>query len=174
LASNSSSLPVERLQLANQFKILEKLYPDDAEHYAASREIVEHGYSIEYGDVFANIFTEMCFEECEYVYDVLDMHRALICSFNALRDKDGLTLKDVSFKGFDGNSKSKCHSFVEYLQKEGKWTETLIGGLNSHSISTITRCPRMLQKFNPIWKSLNKTSVGGGYLTAEQIREIIS
>jgi uncharacterized protein YfbU (UPF0304 family) len=166
--------PVERLQLANQLEILEKLYPEQAEIYAARRDIVEHGYSIEYGDVFSDIFTEMSFDECEYVYDVLDMHRVLISSFNELKDKDGLTLADVSFKGFDGNNESKRHAFAEHLQKEGKWTETLVGGLNSHSISTVTRYPRMLQKFNPIWQSINKTSVGGGDLTAKQIREIIA
>lgn len=148
--------PVERLQLANQFKILEKLYPEDAEHYAASGEIVEHGYSIEYGDVFSNIFPEMSFGECEYVYDVLDMHRALIGSFNELKEKDGLTLEDVSFKGFDGNNESKCLALAVRLQKEGKWTETLVGELNSHSISTIARYPRMLEKFNPVWRSLTR------------------
>jgi uncharacterized protein YfbU (UPF0304 family) len=70
--------------------------------------------------------------------------------------------RDVSFKGFDGNKESKCQAFAEHLQKEGKWTETLVGDLNSHSISIITRYPRMLQKFNAIWRSLNKASVSGG------------
>jgi uncharacterized protein YfbU (UPF0304 family) len=69
---------VERLQLANQFEILEKLYPELAEMYAARRDIVQHGYSIQYSDVFTDIFTEMPYEECEYVYNVLDMHRTLI------------------------------------------------------------------------------------------------
>lgn len=166
--------PVERLQLANQFKILEKLYPDEAVDYAASREIVERGYSIQYNDVFGSIFTEMPYEECVYVYDVLDMFRVLINSYNALADKDGLTLKDVSFGGFDGNNESKRWAFAEHLKKEGRWAETLVGGLNSHSMSTMTRYPRMLEKFNEIAQTLNKTAPGGWDLTAEQIREIIS
>jgi uncharacterized protein YfbU (UPF0304 family) len=166
--------PVERLQLANQFEILEKLYPERAEIYAARRDIVEHGYTIQYGDVFSDIFNEMPFEECEYVYDVLDMHRILINSFNELKDKAGLTLEDVSFKGFDGNNESKRHAFAEHLKKEGRWTETLVGSLNSHSMSSMTRYPKMLKKFDRIAGGLNKAAVGGWDLTAEQIREIIS
>ena len=34
--------PVERLQLINQFSILEKLYPEHAEGYAESRRIIAH------------------------------------------------------------------------------------------------------------------------------------
>jgi uncharacterized protein YfbU (UPF0304 family) len=85
-----------------------------------------------------------------------------------------LTPEDVRFKGFDGNNESKRLAFAEHLKKEGKWTETLVGGLNSHSMSTVTRYPRMLAKFNSIVKSLNKMASGGWDLTAEQIREIIS
>jgi uncharacterized protein YfbU (UPF0304 family) len=166
--------PAERVTLSNQYRILEKLYPDEAEHYAALREIVDGGYSIEYGDLFNNIYTEMPFEECEYVYDVLDMFRVLITSFNALTDKAGLTPTDVNFDGFDGNNEGKRFGFARHLQKEGKWTETLVGGLNSHSQSTIYRYRKMLEKFRRISETLNKTAVGGWDLSAEQIREIIS
>jgi uncharacterized protein YfbU (UPF0304 family) len=166
--------PVERLQLANQFEILEKLNPEQAEIYAARRDIVEHGYSIQYDDVFSDIFDEMPYEECKYVYDVLDMHRVLINSLNALKDKQGLTLDDVKFEGFDGNNESKRHAFAKHLKDEGKWTETLVGSLNSHSQSTISRYPKMLKKFDKIVETLDKTGPGGWDLTAEQIREIIS
>jgi uncharacterized protein YfbU (UPF0304 family) len=55
--------------------------------YAARRDIVQHGYSIEYEDVFSDILTEMPYEECKYVCNVLNMHRVLINSFNELKDK---------------------------------------------------------------------------------------
>ena len=32
--------PIERLQLINQFRILEKLYPEHAKDYAESRDII--------------------------------------------------------------------------------------------------------------------------------------
>ena len=166
--------PAERLQLVNQFEILEKLYPELAEDYAAKREIVERGYTIQYDDVFGGIFNEMPLAECEYVYGVLGMFRVLINSFNALKGKKRLTLDDVKFGGFDGNNESKRHAFVEHLRKEGRWTETLVGNLNSHSISTMSLYPEMLAKFDRIAEGLNKTQVGGWDLTAEQIKEVIS
>ena len=39
---------VERYILSNQFRILEALYPDEASHFATTREALEHGYEILY------------------------------------------------------------------------------------------------------------------------------
>lgn len=36
----------ERLFLVNQFRILEALYPDEAEYYAIQREAVSAGYTL--------------------------------------------------------------------------------------------------------------------------------
>ncbi len=165
--------PTERLLLINQFRMLEKLYPEGAKDWAESRDIIAHGYTIEYEDVFSEVFEEMDIEECKYVYDVLDLHRTLIQSFEALADKKGLTLDDVRFRGFDGNNESKRWAFTEHLKKQGKWQETLTGGLNSHSISTMSRYPRMLEKYEPIKEQLI-AGTGHWQMTAEQIREVIS
>jgi hypothetical protein len=166
--------PEERLQLINQFRILEKLYPESAEHYAESRDIIAHGYTIQYGEVFGEVFDEMDIEECKYVYDVLDLHRVLIASYEGLTDKKGLTAADVCFKGFDGNNESKRLAFAEHLRKQGLWAETLKGGLNSHSMMTMTLYPRMLEKLEPIKKQILASHTGDWRLTAEQIREVIS
>jgi uncharacterized protein YfbU (UPF0304 family) len=166
--------PVERLQLINQFSILEKLYPEHAEGYAESRRIIAEGYTIQYEDVFKEVWPEMEIEECKYVYDVLDLYRVLIDSYNALTDKKGLTPEDVRFQGFDANNEGKHHGFVMHLRKQGKWTETLTGSLNSHSISTKSLYPRMLAKFKPISDQILASHRGNCQLTAEQIREVIS
>jgi hypothetical protein len=166
--------PVERLQLINQFRILEKLYPDEAEHYAESREIIARGYTIQYEEVFGEVFDEMDIEDCKYVYDVLDLYRVLIGSYMALNDKKGLTPEDVRFRGFDGNNESKRYALAEHLRKQGMWTETLTGGLNSHFMMTMTLYPRMLEKFEPIRKQILASHTGDWQLTAEQIREVIS
>lgn len=165
--------PVERLQLINQFRILEKLYPENAQDYAESRGIIARGYTIQYEEVFSEVFEEMDIEESKYVYDVLDMYRVLIQSYDALADKKGLTPEDVRFRGFDGNNESKRHAFVEHLKKQGKWAETLTGGLNSHSMSTMSLYPRMLERYEPINRQILATH-GRWELTAEQIREVIS
>ena|ERR1700691_5048142 len=166
--------PVERLQLINQFRILEKLYPEHAEDYAASREIIAHGYAIQYEEAFTEVYEEMDVEEGEYVYDVLNLHRTLVQSYEALTDKKGLTLDDIRFRGFDGNNETKRWAFAEHLQKQGKWKETLTGGLNSHSEMTMHRYPRMLEKFEPIRQQILASLTGNWLLTAEQIREVIS
>ena len=115
----------------------------------------------------------MDIEECKYVYDVLDLYHTLIQSYDALTDKQGLTPEDVRFRGFDGNNESKRWAFAEHLQKQGKWKETLTGGVNSHSMTTMSLYPRMLAKFQPIRQKILASCSGNWQLTAEQIREVI-
>jgi|HubBroStandDraft_2_1064218.scaffolds.fasta_scaffold01583_4 uncharacterized protein YfbU (UPF0304 family) len=165
--------PVERLQLINQFRILEKLYPEQAEDYEESRDIIANGYTIQYGEVFSEVFEEMSMDECKYVFDVLDLHRTLINSYQALSDKKGLTPEDVRFRGFDGNNETKRYAFAVHLQKLGKWQETLTGGLNSHSQSTMSRYLLMLERFEPIKQEILAGLAGNWLLSAEQIREVI-
>jgi uncharacterized protein len=163
---------VERLQLVNQFEILEKLDPENAKFYAEKREILERGYTILYEKVFNNIFEEMSMDECNYVFDVLEMHRALINSYDRLTDKAGLTPSDVAFRGFDGNNESKRYAFAKHLKETGRWEETLKGKLNSHFIGTMHRYPPMLER----WKRIRdqKDDLGAEWgLTADQIKEII-
>ena len=40
----------QRLILINQYKILEKLYPEDAKTYARYQEILNKGYTLHYHD----------------------------------------------------------------------------------------------------------------------------
>jgi len=166
--------PVERLQLINQFRILEKLYPEHAKDYAESRAIIAAGYTIQYDEVFTEVYEEMNVEEGRYVYDVLNLYRILIQSYEALTDKKGLTPEDVRFRGFDGNNETKRWAFTEHLKEQGKWTETLTGGLNSHSETTISLYPRMLEKYEPIREKMLASHTVNWLLTAEQIKEVIS
>jgi hypothetical protein len=118
----------------------------------------------------------MDIDECRYVFDVLNMHRVLINSFNSLADKEGLAIEDVQFKGFDGNNETKRYRFAEHLKKLGRWQETLGGYLNSHSQATRTRYPAMLARFQPIQEQIASSPsshTGNGLLTADQIKEVI-
>jgi uncharacterized protein YfbU (UPF0304 family) len=169
----TSLTPFERLSLMNQLAILKKLDPEGAEDYENQIQILHSGYSVLYGEVFQYVYEEMPLEECEYVFDVLDMHRNLINSFDALNDKQGLTPDDVRFRGFDGNNETKRWAFAEYLQKTGRWKETLVGGLNSHSMTTMYRYPEMLKRYEPIKQKILDSHSGNWQLTAEQIKVII-
>jgi len=41
--------------LINQYKILERLCPGEAEHYAQLRTALERGYALEYSDLFEDM-----------------------------------------------------------------------------------------------------------------------
>jgi uncharacterized protein YfbU (UPF0304 family) len=153
--------PVERLELINQFRILGKLYPEHGEDYAESREIIAHGYTIQYEEVFKQVFEEMDIEQCKYVFDVLDMYRMLIQSYDALTDKKGLKPGDVRFRGFDGNNESDRYAFAGHLQEQGKWPETLTGDLNSHSMTTMTLYPLMFGEIRTDPQADNGVPRGG-------------
>lgn len=163
----------ERLSLINQLAILKKLEPENAEDYKNQIEILHSGYSVLYGEVFQDVYDEMPLEECKYVFDVLDMFRNLINSFSMLTDKQGLTADDVRFRGFDGNNESKRWAFAEYLKKTGRWQETLVGSVNSHSTRTMSLYPEMLQRYEPIKQKIVDSHTGNWQLTAEQIKIVI-
>ncbi len=175
MANSITSLtPPERLQLINQFRILAKLDPDHEQEYAEHREIIAHGYTLQYDEVFSEVQEEMNIDECKYVYDVLDLFRVLIRSYDALTDKKGLTADDVAFRGFDGNNEGKRYAFAKHLKEQGLWTETLTANLNSHSMITMSLYPKMLNKFEPIRQEILTSHSGNWLITAEQIKEVIS
>jgi uncharacterized protein len=138
----------DRLFLANQFLILEKLCPNDAEYYAHKRKALERGYALEYGRVAEDIDREgLSEDQCRLVRDVLDMHRALGLSYNALEDKSGINESDIRFFGFDGNNEIAYMAYANYLIHDlGLWEEQKDVDLNS-PVPTLQRYQRMLDKW---------------------------
>lgn len=66
----------ERLTLINQFRILEALYPDDADGYAKSREILENEYEANYEmHVFSLASNPISEREGKEVKDTLQMFK---------------------------------------------------------------------------------------------------
>lgn len=129
---------VERWILANQYKILEHLDPDNAEEYQTMQEVLERGYEKEYdwktsyiyeGD---DILTE---EQSLYVINVMAMYDALQQSYQLLADKTGIEERTLAFPGFDGNNEAKYLGYAAFLRKrEDKFTDLQLSGrdLNSH------------------------------------------
>lgn len=104
----------QRWTLSNQYRILEALYPDEAEDLRHTREALESGYELAYPPV--NISEDgVTEEECREVVDILDMHRALHFSYGRLEDKKGIKEGDVRFRGFDGNNETKYLSYARYF-----------------------------------------------------------
>ena len=54
----------ERLNLVNQFLILEKLYPNEADYYAEHRQALQEGYELHYKWIYENMWDGLSEEEC--------------------------------------------------------------------------------------------------------------
>lgn len=157
----------ERLLLINQFRILEKLDPQEADGYAKMAEILECGYTREYPSLVDWFSEELSSEACEEVIDILDMHRSLYHAYDQIEDKSGISARDIQFRGFDGNNEHGYLSYADFLiNRMGHWQESKNDGdnLNSHH-STLDRYRLMLQR----WKVCSKSHE----LTREDILQII-
>jgi uncharacterized protein len=167
--SNMNLTRLEHFTLANQFKILAKLYPQEADFYVQHQKIMEDGYSYHYDDCMENISgDELSEEQCKEVLDILEMHSNLIISWGKLKDKAGITEEDVRFRGFDGNNESHYMGYASFFLNDMNRYDELPHGaakLNSH-MATLWRYSAMLQK----WRELGKENHS---LTAEQIRSIL-
>ncbi|MDQ7814217.1 MAG: YfbU family protein [Patescibacteria group bacterium] len=144
----------ERLLLANQYRILEKLYPDEAGSYATWREALESGYELHYGWIAEHIYEDVMTDaECREVVDILDMHRALKRAYEALADKSGIEEWKVKFSGFDGNNECKQMGYARYFcaidgPHDPRFPEVDRGdNFNSHC-PTLKRYRAMLAEWN--------------------------
>lgn len=158
---------VERLIIANQYRILEKLDPDEAEGYARHRQALEDGYQLHYDEAFYNIWDNLPEKECRFVLDVLSMHSALHFSFKELEDKSGIDEAYIKFQGFDGNNESHYMAYCKYfcvkLERFSELVDQGHDGFNSHS-PTLDLYRRMLDA----WERMDKPH----RLSKDQIKEL--
>jgi uncharacterized protein YfbU (UPF0304 family) len=159
----------ERLIIANQFRILEKLYPEEAQYYAVQRKALEYGYKLHYADIVDHLGDEMTEDECREVVDILDMYRALTFSFPELKNNKDVQESEIHFDGFDGNEETNQYLYAQYFILDlERFTELTYGqkfpDLNSHW-PKLERYRKMLE----IWKSFDDRH----HLTSKQIRAIL-
>lgn len=109
---------LQRLFLSNQYRILEALYPDQADDYAVRREAIELGYEllydwdVEYIYDGEDILTK---EEALEVWNTFDMFDTLKRSADSLGKLNWLLDNpNSSFKGYDGNHETKFMAFAEF------------------------------------------------------------
>lgn len=134
----------ERLILSNQYRILEKLYPDEAEQFAIHRTAIENGFAPHYEPEFLD--DELSEEGCREVRDILEMHQQLKTAYERLDDISDVEQYLVKFEGFDGNNESKQLRYAQYFINElGRYPE--LDANNSHALS-LDRYRKMLQEWN--------------------------
>ncbi|QAA31315.1 YfbU family protein [Clostridium manihotivorum] len=163
---------VERIILANQYRILEALYPEDAESYANNRKALEEGFELHYSELFGSLSeNELNSEECREVIEILNLYRALTFSYEELEDKSDLDEYAVMFRGFDLNDEyeGKRVIYARYFINDLDRFEELKYGksyaeCNSHS-EMMPKYRRMLDKWQKLGKSFE--------LTKDQIISIV-
>ncbi len=147
---------IERWMLANQYSILEALYPKEADYYKEAKEILENGFEFEYSELCQNIYDNgdvMSVEECKEVIHILAMFDTLRYSYGQLKDKSGIEKHALDFSGFDGNDsqEGRYMSYARFLcEKQGKFEKLTKGDFfNSHSPS-LEIYRRMLKEYDKL------------------------
>lgn len=147
----------ERLQLINQFKILEKLYPEEEKYYSEHRQALEEGYSLHYKWIFDGLWEELSEGQCKEVLDILEMYSAITISYGQLKNKEEFQEDPwLKFRGFDGNNESHLMSYCHYFIIDLKRYEELTYGaefpdFNSH-LPSLDKYRRMLE----VWSNLQQ------------------
>ncbi|MGF1804346.1 YfbU family protein [Aliivibrio sifiae] len=159
----------ERLALVNQFLILEKLYPNDAEYYAQHRQAIVEGYELHYDWIYGDLWEGLSKDECRKVLDILDMYRVIHFSSLKCNDTQVQDHSWLKFAGFDGNEESSYMAYCRYLIVDiERFNELKYGleipDLNSH-MPTIEKYQAMLD----VWKGLGKPHT----LSADKILSIL-
>ena len=106
---------IERLILANQYKILKKL--ENTSEYDEIIKILEEGYEIFYDEILAHIYDELPKSECQLVWDILSFYDTIVEPYKQNNPNDNEIINHFYsyFKGFDGNSEAEYLCFVRFL-----------------------------------------------------------
>jgi uncharacterized protein YfbU (UPF0304 family) len=147
---------VERALLANQLRILEVLYPNEAEELAQHRTALEAGWEYHFGDALVAVTSDEVFttDQSREIIDILDMYRHIELGVATLTPDHALAHHFAGrFAGFDGNNEVLEMSYVEYLVEDLGQFEYLASraeaGFNSHT-QTLPQYRRMLS----VWRAL--------------------
>ena len=154
---------IERQMLLNQFLILAKLDPNEAESYSRYAKSLAEGYTADY-DFLGYLSDELDVDQCNFVYAVLGMYQSLSSSWELLSNKDGITLASVTYRGFDGNNETQHMGYSRFVVEDcKKFTYLGIADHNSH-MEMIPAYELMLEQL----KKYNNPRT----LTAVKIKEV--
>lgn len=179
--------PAQRLLLAQQREILAALADDEdeRERHSLAAEALREGFAGEYSSVFGYLEPELDLNQCQLLWDVLDMFRILESSLATFTEEEladlGELVRRAKFDGFDLSDpvEGRMLTYLHYLLRTDRWAEVQprleeIGdGGNSHS-RCLPSYERMLAVYKPIWSDFVRRGDFGRdrWLSVEQVREI--
>ena len=147
---------LERYFLSNQLRILEALYPDEANSLSVRRESIENGYEMLYTwdmDFIYDGDDKMTRAECSEVWNTMDMFDAISRAVTSHGVEAVENNHFAKFRGYDGNNESKFMAFaaftVERLQRFTYLPGAEQGNWNSH-IPTRDTYKRMFEEWQKI------------------------
>jgi uncharacterized protein YfbU (UPF0304 family) len=146
---------LERLILANQYRILECVDPENRDDHAFARLTLERGFELETDGLTDGYYEWLDAAECDFVTDVFVMYRTLQDAYAALADKRGIKPTLVEMPGFDGSGESQYLAYARFVVNEKQEFEEVrvaqiaAADLNSH-MPTVGRYREMLAR----WKQL--------------------
>ncbi|QFI53728.1 YfbU family protein [Aeromonas simiae] len=103
----------ERLILSNQYEILSKLNPEQADVYQRAKTIIERGYCLQLLELEKS-FGHLERDTCQEVIDTLEMHHAMMVSFENLPTTEQAEFTPARFK-FNGYSRSQERELADYV-----------------------------------------------------------
>lgn len=178
----------DRRQLALLHRLVQLVSTDEDEskHHGTMIEVLEHGFTGEYGDEFTSIYDELPLEECRLVWDLLDMFRVIEASvgqvgIEVVRALDEHAEHALRFRGFDFNDRreGRLADYAAHMIREGRWLELALYFDDEHERGNsharmLDSYLRMHGVFQPMWEAMIRGAGGCRYhLTADELHKIV-
>ncbi|WP_040977345.1 YfbU family protein [Necropsobacter massiliensis] len=113
----------QRLILANQYKLMGLLEPNNVKKYQRLEAIVKGGFGLELQELDKE-FSDISEQECRTVLATLEMYHALQVSYNNLGDQSTITPHRLQFAGYCAQREKKYLNYLRFITgTEGKYQE---------------------------------------------------
>ncbi len=157
----------QRLILANQYRMMTLLDPDNAERYRRQQTIVERGYGLQMRELDRD-FGELSEETCRTIISLLEMHHALHVSWANLKDHSELEERRLAFLGFDAATEARYLGYVRFMvHVEGRYTHFDSG---THGFNAQTPMWEKYQRMLAVWQTCPRQY----HLSMNEIAQIIN
>jgi uncharacterized protein len=133
----------ERLSLVLQLRTLAAVTKseDEKKHFETQIEALTSGYEYHYPELVNYFYNGLSRRACKEVQEILDMYSELLWGFEGLKNKEGITKKDIAFPGFDGNNETLLMAYARYFLFDLKNYESLHEQVKTNSCNS--HCPML-------------------------------
>lgn len=159
-----------RLILSNQYQLLSHVDPDNAEHYARLKVIVERGYGLQIQEITKG-FGRFSEEQCRDVLETMEMHHAMQESYKLLSSSEhhaDLDPRRLQFLGYDFISEAQYVDYVRFLVNfEGLYPQF---DAKEHQFNSQVPMKDKYQRMKTIWQHCPRQY----HLCSNELQQIIN